>query len=71
MMSQVRISLDCIKYDLYDVIQIVSNTVWLVQLIGSDNMYWLLPNTKPARPEPYVLEHMDTHKIRYVYAKSV
>ncbi len=67
--KQVRISLDCIKYDLYDVVQIVSNTVWLVQLSGSNNMYWLSPSTNPTRPEPYVREHMGTHEIRYVYIK--
>jgi hypothetical protein len=71
MMSQVRISSDRIKYDLYDVIQVMSDNTWLVQLSGSNNMYWLWPNTDPTRPEPYVRERMGTHEIRYVYVKSV
>lgn len=71
MTKQVRISSDCIKYDLYDVIQVMSDHTLLVQLCGSNRMYWLLPNTDLTRPEPYVRERMDTHEIRYVYAKSV
>jgi hypothetical protein len=69
MMSQVYISLDCITYDLYDVLQIVSNDTWLVQLSGTIHKYWLMPNVTPLQYQPYVLEDFNTHEIRYVYVK--
>lgn len=70
-MSQVRISTDCIKYDLYDVLQTVSNDTWLVQLSGTKHKYFLMPNVTPSQYQPYVLEDFNTHEIRYVYIKSI
>lgn len=71
MISQIMISLDCIKYDLYDVLQIMPDGTLLVRLSGTNHTYWLTPNVTPSQYQPYVLEDFSTHKIRYVYAKSI
>ena len=71
MISQIMISIDCTKYDLYDVLQIVSGGTRLVRLSGTNHKYWLTPNVTPSQYQPYVLEDFNTHRIRYVYVKSI
>lgn len=70
-MLQLYISLDCIKYDLYDVLQIMPDGTRLVRLSGTNHTYWLMINTTQTQYQPYVLEDFNTHQIRYVYVKSI